>query len=91
MAELGLGEGIGDEGGGVAEDLGSGDHGGLELVVVVWSGKLSEGHRIGGKLTEIPVLSLARKFMDGPCEMSLCDPNGVFEPALRCFTNHIHW
>jgi hypothetical protein len=35
-----LGEGVGDEGGGVAEDFGSGDHGGLEVVVVVWSGKL---------------------------------------------------
>lgn len=94
VAELRLGESFGEEGGGVVEDLGSGDHGGLEVVVVVvvWSVKLCfwicAWHRIGGKWllgNGNTCFITGAKILGRPSEASWCDSNGVFEPAVRCF------
>jgi hypothetical protein len=94
-----LGEGFGEEGGGVAEDLGSGDHGVLEVVVVVvWSVKLCfwfcVWHRIGGKWllgNGNTSFTTGAKILGRPCEVSWCDSKGVFEPAVRCFPTHKTW
>jgi hypothetical protein len=82
VAELRLGEGFGEEGGVVAEDLGSGDNGGLEVavvVVVVWSVKLCfwfcVWHRIGGKWllgNGNTCFITGAKILGRPCEVLKC-------------------